>query len=119
MAMTYDELMVDQRKRHPTWVDIELEPWAESKAQLSPKILQYTSRLRRDWRPEVAKIACPVLLITGEPELESIVTSELAAEAARLNPRLRVAHIEGAGHSVHRDQFERFMDVVGAFLAKV
>jgi hypothetical protein len=30
-----------------------------------------------------------------------------------------VARIAGAGHSIRRDQFERYMEVVRAFLAEV
>lgn len=117
MAMTFDELLVDQRKRHPTWVDAELLPWAEAKAQLSPNMLHDSTRHNRDWRQDVSRFSNPVLLLLGDPHLEAIVTVGVAEEAMKLNAHLMVARIQGAGHSIHRDQFEASMSAVNDFLA--
>jgi len=58
-----------------------------------------------------------VLLITGDPEHKSIVTSEQAAALRVLVPRTRVAHIAGAGHNIRRDQFEAYLGVIVPQLA--
>jgi len=60
----------------------------------------------------------PVLLITADNSLGSIVTPETAEEAKRLCPSLTVLRLEGAGHNIRREAFERFVEAVRAFLAK-
>jgi pimeloyl-ACP methyl ester carboxylesterase len=62
-----------------------------------------------------ARIACPVLLVRG---------TESWAEDPSLDGRIepfqdaRVANIEGAGHWVHHDRLDAFLEVVTAFLAE-
>jgi hypothetical protein len=56
-------------------------------------------------------------LITGDPQRGAIVTDESAAMLEALVPHLQIAHIPGAGHSIRRDQFGRYMEVVRGFLA--
>ena len=63
------------------------------------------------------RITCPALLITADPALGALVTPESAAALQVLAPQTRIAHIAGAGHSIHREQFARYMDTVSAFLA--
>jgi len=48
--------------------------------------------------------------------IESIVTPETAEEAARLNPRLAVVRLRGAGHNIRREQFDGFVTAVREFL---
>ena len=61
-----------------------------------------------------SKIACPTLLVrgtrswAGNPEADGRIAHFQNA---------RVAHIDDAGHWVHHDQFERFMEIVREFLA--
>ncbi len=62
-----------------------------------------------------ARVACPVLLVRG--------TESWAQDPSRDGrtdpfPDARVANIEGAGHWVHHDRVEAFLDVVTAFLAE-
>jgi pimeloyl-ACP methyl ester carboxylesterase len=119
-ALGKEGLLKRQRERTPHWQEDEFEPWAESKIQVSER---HTGAVRTEegptWREQLAKVRCPVLLITGDPEKGGIVTPEMAAEAQRLAPSLRVVRIEGAGHSVRRDRFEEYMAAVREFLAAV
>ena len=71
-----------------------------------------------DWPATVRRITCPALLITADPALGSLVTPESAAELQDLAPQTRIAHIAGAGHSIHRGQFVRYMGAVRGFLAE-
>jgi pimeloyl-ACP methyl ester carboxylesterase len=64
----------------------------------------------------LGKIVCPVLLITADPERGAIVTGEQAASLRAMAPHVSIAHLAGAGHSIHRDQFARFLETVRAFL---
>jgi pimeloyl-ACP methyl ester carboxylesterase len=68
------------------------------------------------WRDALARIACPILLLTGDPERGAIVTPEVAHQAEQLWKNGRVVHIAFAGHSVHRDRYQETMAAVRAFL---
>lgn len=110
----FPALVASGRRRHPAWTDEEVEAWAESKLQVDMDALRYPTQ-PYDWREDVAAIACPTLLVTGDPALGAIVSEQGAAEARRLNPRVQVAHIPQTGHSVHRDRFDEFLPAVQTF----
>jgi pimeloyl-ACP methyl ester carboxylesterase len=63
------------------------------------------------------RITCPALLLTADPTLGGIVTDETAASLQSLVPQLEVVNVPGAGHSIRRDQFDRYMEVIRGFLA--
>jgi hypothetical protein len=48
----------------------------------------------------------------------AVVSREVAAQLARLNPRLCVEQIVDAGHGIPYDQPERLATVVRAFLGR-
>jgi predicted dehydrogenase/pimeloyl-ACP methyl ester carboxylesterase len=111
-----EALIARVREESPTWSEAELGPWAESKRQLSPKVLHRSARPRTPWREVAEKIACPTLLITADNEAGAIVSPETAEEAAELNANIQVVHIEGAGHSIRREAFKPYMQAVWDFL---
>jgi N-formylmaleamate deformylase len=111
-----EQVIADARDRWPNWDMSELEPWAEAQQQTSLHVFTWMTEPRTPWQPVVQGLACPALLITADPQLGALVTPEVAQEAAALNPRLRVVRIEQAGHSIRRDQFERYIAVVRDFL---
>jgi N-formylmaleamate deformylase len=117
---TREELIAGQRAEQPDWSDTELEPWADAKLRFSPNVLSVFGRDTAagvDWPVVLRRITCPALLITGDPEHGAIVTDESAAVLEALVPHLQITHIPGAGHSIRRDQFGRYMEVVRGFLA--
>ena len=71
-----------------------------------------------DWPATVRHITCPALLITADPALGALVTPESAADLQALTPQMRIAHIAGAGHSIHREQFVRYIETVRTFMAE-
>jgi pimeloyl-ACP methyl ester carboxylesterase len=107
------------RAAWPTWAEEELELWAEAKRRVSPRFLDdLTARgADQEWRELLPRVRCPVLLVTSDPELGSIVTPEMAKEANRLLPSLQVVRLSGAGHNIRREQFEPFVRSVRDFLA--
>jgi pimeloyl-ACP methyl ester carboxylesterase len=113
---TREELIAQQRAETPHWSDDELGPWADSKLRLSPYVLNRSNAVPVDWPSLLRRIICPALLITGDPARGAIITDEGAAELRTFIPHLRVAHIPEAGHSIRRDQFAPYMDVVRGFL---
>ncbi len=112
------EVMAHCRTQNPTWAEVEWGPWADSKRQLNLRVFESSPAPRTPWQDVVRKITCPVLLITADLEKGALVTPEGAQEAAGLWREGQVAHIDGAGHSVRREQFEKYMAAVAAFLEK-
>lgn len=104
------------REEFPNWPEAERGPWADAKLQLSPNVFHVRTVPDTDWREIVARIHVPILLITGAPALGGIVTAEAAAEAASLWQRGEVAHVPGTGHSVRRENFAEYVQVVRSFL---
>jgi pimeloyl-ACP methyl ester carboxylesterase len=115
---TREELIAHAHTLSPTWSEAELGPWADSKLRFSFHFLSRGLGTPVDWPATVQHITCPTLLITADPDKGAIVSPEAAAALQALVPQTRIAHIAGAGHSIRREQFARYMDVVTAFLAE-
>ncbi len=117
-ALTHGELLAKVHSNHPTWSDEEVRYCADARLQLTPRISQLHSSHHEPWQDVVARMQCPVLMLTADVELGGIVTPEMAREAQALCPTLRVEHIAGAGHAIRREQPEAFMAAVRRFLAE-
>ena len=115
---TREELIADRRHEDPHWSEAELGPWADSKLRLSFYVLNWGSPTAVDWPGTLGRISCPALLITADPEQGALVTPAGAASLRALVPQMKVAHIAGAGHSIRRDQFARYTEIVRRFLAE-
>ncbi|MCX8014154.1 MAG: alpha/beta hydrolase [Rectinema sp.] len=59
----------------------------------------------------------PVLVLRGT--LDPIITQEMAAETAAAYPHSILEVLEGVGHSVIVEQPERFMEILGRFVASL
>jgi pimeloyl-ACP methyl ester carboxylesterase len=117
--LSAEALIEKARQEHPTWPLSELQPWAESKQQVSPFIANMVLAPRRRWNDYVRQAECPILLITGDLDLGAIVNEQTVKEAAMFWKNGRAVHIPGAGHSIHRDQFDPFLRAVRDFLGRV
>jgi len=117
-AMGKEGLLEMVRERSPMWHEDELEPWAESKMQVSENVWSLMSLAAEPWRNMVARITCPTLLLTADSDKGAIVTPEVAQEAVSLMADGHWARIEGAGHNIRREQFEPYMAAVKTFLAE-
>jgi N-formylmaleamate deformylase len=113
---TLEDLMAKCRKDSPTWAEIELRPWAESKLNFDPGFLGMGRPPRVDWQDVVKAIQCPTLLITADVAMGAIVSPEAAELAATLNPRIQVARVTGTGHNIRREAYPAFITAVKAFL---
>jgi pimeloyl-ACP methyl ester carboxylesterase len=106
---------------NPNWAEEEIIPWADSKAELNIDMLKPAFAAVSNaapWREVISRVECPILLITGDPDLHAIVTPETAQEAAQLWKHGEVAHISGAGHNIRRDRYDETMAAVRAFLIR-
>lgn len=116
-ALTPEERLATAAAMNPRWHADELPPWAESKAQFDPAVGNYFASFQGyPWRAVLARIACPTLLVTGDPEAGAIVTPEVAREAMALLQRGQVVRVAGSGHNIHREGYEQTMQAVRTFL---
>lgn len=114
-----EEKIAQGKAENPGWSEAEIIPWAESKGQYNPELMQNRGIIRPyPWQEVVSRITVPTLLITADPARHAIVNAEMAELTAKLCPACQVVHIEGAGHCIHRDRFVETMQVATEFLAK-
>jgi pimeloyl-ACP methyl ester carboxylesterase len=113
---TREELIAAQRAQQPGWSEAELGPWADAKLRFNLHAMNLDPNASLDWPSTLRRISCPALLIAADPALGAIITDESAASLRSLVPQLRVTRIAAAGHNIRRDQFDRYMEVVRAFL---
>ena len=117
-GMSREELVAACRKENPDWHEEELGPWADSKLQIRLRGQGALRRTASHWSEWVGSIGCPILLLAAGSTRGSIVTPEVASEAAALWRQGRVATIPDAGHSIHRGNYGGAMAVVKPFLAE-
>jgi N-formylmaleamate deformylase len=116
---TLEQVVAQCRAEHPTWPESILRRWCEGKMQLDPGFLATSRQAVPSWQETVRRIACPVLLITADPEKGGIVTDDVARQVTEMNPNVRVVHIPGVGHHIRFAEHAVYMQAVQAFLQEV
>ena len=102
---------------HPDWRQEEYEPWADSKLQLSPNVVQASGRRGSAWMGDAfAKTSIPVLILKQDADEEG---KKRDLEVASLLSAGKLVHVEGAGHNVRRDRYEATLEILKNFLAKL
>ena len=110
------------RKAFPIYPDDEINPWINSKKSLSYDFLNSLATMEMDVSNpfEVFEnIAVPILLFIGDKEKMSIVSQETAQEAARINNKVQVVHLEGASHDIRRTRFDGYAPALKKFLGEI
>jgi N-formylmaleamate deformylase len=116
--MSRDELIEHVRSENPTWPEDELGPWADAKLRFNLRAVERMKGSVDDWEAIVSRITCPALLLTADPERGAIIDEDGEKRLRELIPQLQVVRLDDAGHSVHREQFDQYMDAVRSFLAQ-
>lgn len=109
--------LANVRDAHPNWNPEEFEPWVDSKRAVDMSFVGEFTIHREPMDVTLSRIACPALLLTGEPG-PAIVTAENAAWAQELCPTMEVAHFPGASHDVRRDAPAEVASAITNFLRK-
>ena len=101
---------------NPTWPDVELDPWTESKAQVDLDFLALgIATLLERWDDIVRRITVPTLAVRGSES--TLITTEIADRALALgNPHLELVTIDDANHCVRRDQPDAYHALVDTWL---
>ncbi len=113
---TYEELLKKGHNQNPLWSDEDLKPWAESKIQFREKDPNLFFKLFKNeykWEEIINKISCPILLITAD---KGIIPDKLAQKIIDVSKAGKWVKIEGAGHSIRREQFKQYVQTTKEFL---
>jgi N-formylmaleamate deformylase len=101
------------------WPEEEYVPWMETQAQLDLEMVKLGPALWGMMKLDiplsqlVQRIGCPILLMTGGRGLS---TPELVKEVMANCRDCQHVLFEDASHLIHLDQFDRYIEVVKAFL---
>ncbi|MBN2046531.1 MAG: alpha/beta hydrolase [Anaerolineaceae bacterium] len=120
-SKTKEEIIADGKQQSPDWPEEEFEPWAEAKMRFSPTIsnlLNMDALNRNEVTSTVAQVKCPTLLMRADKDRGAIVAAEDVESLKAVLPQVQGEVISGAGHNIRRDQPERYLEVVRAFLAE-
>lgn len=69
-----------------------------------------------EWLP---RVSCPALVFLANPELGGVVSREDRPRLGQLLGDVALVEFEDAGHRIHRDQPDRFVREVRAFLERI
>ncbi len=112
-----DQVMAEARIRHPDRSLDTIELIARARLQTSMNAFDVLTPPNPDYMQLVSAINVPSLLVIGDTA--NVVSTAVAVELQRLNPRFQVEQIREAGHGVPYDQPERFAAVVKSFLRSI
>jgi pimeloyl-ACP methyl ester carboxylesterase len=103
---------------HPNWHPRDVELKVEALLACGPYVSDRTMADAAPWDvwPDVLALEKPGLIVAADPELGSLVSRDKGLQAEEMNDRLRVVLLEGAGHSMHRDAYDRFVPLVREFV---
>jgi N-formylmaleamate deformylase len=116
LTMSLSEVVADARARHPDRSAETLELYARARLQTSMAAFDVLTPPNPDYKMLMSAIDVPSLIVFGD---KGVVSSIVAKELQRFNPRLQAEQIRDAGHSVHLDQPERFAAVVESFIRSI
>jgi pimeloyl-ACP methyl ester carboxylesterase len=112
-------LRADYAGVHPLDLEGKVHAMHAMEARTLEKIRDENPADRWDMRADIAEFASPLLLALADPS-ESIIGGEDFAFLEELrNPNVAVEVFEGEGHSLHRSAFERFIETLERFWARV
>jgi pimeloyl-ACP methyl ester carboxylesterase len=119
-SRTREQLKEMGRRESPGMLETELEHWADSLHQVSLDVYNEQDAIRSysytPWQELVARITCPILLITGDSALGALTPPEGAELATRIWKSGTVAHFAGCGHVIRRCNFDGYISVLKDWL---
>jgi N-formylmaleamate deformylase len=123
-ALTPAQAAAWYRQEYPDWSDEDCLRRAETITSTAPGVF---AELRAEAQEALASgttdrmhilsgVQSPTLLLYGNVELGSMVAPADAERFVQIMPRGRALQIPGAGHSLHRDASDAFLEAVIPFL---
>jgi N-formylmaleamate deformylase len=112
------------RQEYPHWSDEDCVRRAEAITSTAPAVFadlraateEALANGTGDRTHILADIETPILLLRGNPELGAMVDPRDAERFTQIVPRGQITYFAAAGHNLHRDATDRFLEVVIPFL---
>jgi pimeloyl-ACP methyl ester carboxylesterase len=114
---SFDDLVATCRRQSPKWDMVDCQYWALSKKQYhGPYTNEAWQAMSGSMRvgDALAKIPVPALILKADASPEARKTHE---EAARVMPKGKLVHVNGAGHNLHHDELNRTVELLTEFLS--
>ncbi len=106
-------------KEQPNWSEEEVQLIVRANEQFRSAVFKMgLFEVGREWLVVVQQLLRPTLLITADTDLGALVKPEIAQLAVSSWKDGRAVHIPGAGHSIRRDQFDKYITIVRQFLTE-
>jgi N-formylmaleamate deformylase len=112
---TKEDLLAEVRENNPRWSEAEFGPWADSKQRFSLNIIELLQpqTLGLVDFPKIARrISCPAEILSADQQLGAASGQADIALLREWIPQLTNTYIKDAGHSIHRDQFAKYMEAL-------
>lgn len=105
--------------QYPRWHPQDARIKSEALEVSSPEIVRRTALENQPWDlvPMTMELEDPTLLVAADPDQEAFVAPELGDKIAAANPHVTFRVLPGAGHSLHRDSYKEFWEVVHGYLS--
>jgi pimeloyl-ACP methyl ester carboxylesterase len=106
--------------RHPAWAPGDVAAKVEALHRAGPEVVERTLAAigEIDARPWLSELGVPTLLVGADPAVGATVSAADGEAAARL-PGVDYVMIPGGEHSIHRNRYEAFHDVLMGWLDRV
>jgi N-formylmaleamate deformylase len=118
-ALSFDKAFAYWREQfNPAVSDEMITFLTQSKHELSMNVFKRDRGMDANWRDSLAKIKCPLLLFTGNPDRGALVTESAYAEAIQIAPQIERVHVDTVGHLIRFEALDTFMGGLIPFLAK-
>jgi pimeloyl-ACP methyl ester carboxylesterase len=123
-ALTPAQAAAWYRQEYPDWSDADCLRRAETITSTAPGVFaelraeaeEALATGTTDRMQILAEVQMPTLLLYGNLELGSMVAPADAERFVQITPHGRAIQISGAGHSLHRDASDAFLEAVISFL---
>jgi pimeloyl-ACP methyl ester carboxylesterase len=109
----YAQLVSECLQTNPKWGLSECEYWAPSKRRFHPNNAYRRLNDRPSPSELFTKISVPTLILKADAEAEARRLDEAVASGLEV---FRLVHVDGARHNVRRDQKQRVIEELRAFL---
>ena len=102
---------------NPRWHAKDAEFKAEALRQAGPEIAKATFDVPVPWNywDTLVSLSVPTLLVGADPKVGALVGPEIGMAAAAENPMIQFETVVGGSHSMHRDEYAAYWDLIRDF----
>ena len=113
LGLDKESLSAELRAKHPHRSPELIALIAEARLQTRMSAFDVLTPPNPDYRSLIRAIDIPIALVIADA---GVISRETAAEIQTLNPAVRIEQIQNAGHALHFDQPERFINLLRSLL---